>query len=176
MSKMEKVCEHLNVPVQSGDDDILQAMGRGYTAAQYLGLVEEIRRLPDVCLSTDIIVGFPGETSGQFQNTLDLLRRVRFEAVHVAAYSPRPDTVASRMLEDDVPAEEKKKRIHEVEALQETIAAEINLCLVGQEVEVLVEGKKKDKWEGKEELRGQLVTVGIEKATAWSLQGRVTRR
>jgi tRNA-2-methylthio-N6-dimethylallyladenosine synthase len=188
MSKMEKVCEHLNVPVQSGDDDILQAMGRGYTAAQYLCLVEEIRRLPDVGLSTDIIVGFPGETSGQFQNTLDLLKRVRFDTVHVAAYSPRPDTVASRMLRDDVPAEEKKKRTHEVEALQENIAAEINLRLVGQEVEVLVEGKKRDKWEGRtrnnklvfftheEELRGQLVTVGIEKATAWSLQGRVTRR
>jgi tRNA-2-methylthio-N6-dimethylallyladenosine synthase len=151
--------------------------------------VEEIRRIPHVSLSTDIIVGFPGETAGQFQNTLNLLSRTRFDAVHVAAYSPRPGTVASRTMKDDVPAGEKKRRLLEVEIVQEAIAGEINRELVGQDVEVLVESRKKDKWEGRTrsnklvffpcndhnmgEPRGKVVTVQIEKATAWSLQGKI---
>jgi len=188
MAHLEKVCEHLSLPLQAGDDDILRAMRRGYTAEHYVGLIERIRRaLPHIAMSTDVIVGFPGESDGQFRKTYDLLRELRFDTVHVACYSPRLGTIAARRLEDNVPAEEKVRRRKEIEKLQEGIATETNSQLLGQTVEVLVEGRKKGKWWGRTrtdklvffedeaDCMGQLVKVKIEKTSPWSLRGSLAR-
>jgi len=184
VASLDKVCESISLPVQAGDDEILQAMGRGYTAQNYRELVEQIRSIvPGVALSTDVIVGFPGETEVQFQRTLDLLSNIRFDTVHVAAYSPRPGTLASREFEDDVPLSEKRWRLQKVEELECQIASEINAQLLGQTVEVMVEGDKKGRWWGRTRTGklvffdddanrlGQLVKVEIEKTSPWSLQG-----
>jgi tRNA-2-methylthio-N6-dimethylallyladenosine synthase len=189
VARLGKICEHISLPVQAGDDEILRAMRRGYTVAQYRELVQQIRSaIPGVALSTDVIVGFPGETREQFQRTVELLSELRFDTVHVAAYSERPGTIASRKLKDDVPLEEKKRRLKKVEELQEGIAAEINAKLLGKEVEVLVEGEKKGKWYGRTrtgklvfffdnvDYLGQLVTVEVENTSPWSLQGKCVRR
>jgi tRNA-2-methylthio-N6-dimethylallyladenosine synthase len=160
-------------------------MKRGYTVEGYRQLVEEIRRqVPGVALSTDVIVGFPSETEQQFMETYDLLAELRFDTVHVAAYSPRPGTAAAREFEDNVPATEKKRRLDMVEKLQKSTATEINAGLLGRTMEVLVEGRKGGKWQGRtrsdklvffndrENRRGQLLPVRIEQASPWSLQGR----
>jgi tRNA-2-methylthio-N6-dimethylallyladenosine synthase len=186
MASVPQVCEELNLPIQAGDDEVLRRMARRYTAAQYLDLVERIRRqIPEIALSTDLIVGFPGETTEQFESSMSLLRNVQFDIVHVAAYSPRPGTAAERKLADDVPPEEKKRRLHEVEALQTAVATRKNAQLVGQTVEVLVEGESKGKWSGRtrsnklvffedtRDLAGSLVSVLVEGSGPWSLRGRV---
>jgi len=186
IASLDRVCEHISLPLQAGDDDILKLMGRGYTAEQYRRLIAEIReKVSDVALSTDIIVGFPGETEEQFERTINVLAETRFDTVHVAAYSPRSGTVAAREFEDNVPPQEKRRRLDEVEQLQESIVAEINRQFIGQTVEVLVEGKKEDKWQGRTrtgklvffrgdgDCLGQLVPVTIEKASPWSLQGGI---
>jgi len=185
---LDKVCEHISLPVQSGSNEILKAMRRGYTAEQYRQLITEIRRkIPEVALSTDVIVGFPSETEPQFQQTAGLLSELRFDTVHVAAYSPRPGTISARELEDNVPATEKRRRLNEIERLQEGIAAEINARLLGKTVEVLIEGERKGKWYGRtrsgklvfisnrKDCRGQLMNISIEKTGPWSLQGKVRR-
>jgi len=140
--------------------------------------------LPQVSLSTDVIVGFPGETEEQFEHTFSLLTEIRFDVVHVAAYSPRSGTIAWRKYEDDVPRETKKERLKKVEQLQASVAGEINSGYIGKEVEVLVEGNKKGKWYGRTESNklvffqddadcsGQLVKVNIEKTSPWALQGK----
>ncbi|MFC2062573.1 MiaB/RimO family radical SAM methylthiotransferase [Chloroflexota bacterium] len=187
IATLDKVCPQLNLPVQAGDDAILEAMGRGYTAAHYRQLVTGIRRhIPEIALSTDVIVGFPGESERQFQQTLNLLSELRFDTVHVAAYSPRPGTIAARQFQDDVPPVEKKERLARVERLQETIATEINARLLGEMVTILVEGKKGSKWQGRtksdkivffssnDDYRGEVVKTRIEKTSPWSLQGKVT--
>src|SRR5947209_11942694 len=139
MAALPKVCEHVNIPVQAGDDTTLQRMKRGYTVDEYRHRIERLRALwPDVSLSTDVIVGFSGETEAEFQHTLDLLEEIRFDVVHVAAYSVRPGTVAARW-EDNIPLAEKKRRLHAVEALQANIALERNQQLIGKVEEVLVE-------------------------------------
>ncbi len=184
VASLEKVCEQLSLPFQAGDNSILELMRRGYTAENYRQLVIEIRRkIPEIALSTDVIVGFPSESEEQFRRTFDLLAELRFDTVHVAAYSPREGTIAARKLEDDIPADEKKKRLNMVEQLQESIATEINSRLLGKTVEILVEGRKKGKWQGRtrsdklvffmdnENLYGKLVNVKIEKTSPWSLQG-----
>ena len=186
MASLDKICEHLELPVQSGDDDILKAMRRGYTVERYRELVRAIRgKIPQLSLSTDMIVGFPGETEGQFVRSLSLIKEMRFDVVHVAAYSPRPGTIACREYQDDIPAEVKKERLNRVEQLQTVIASEINSQLHGKEVEVLVEGKKGGKWFGRSRSNkliffedvsdwlGKLVEVQIEKTSPWSLQGQV---
>ena len=182
-ASLPKVCEHIEIPVQSGDDAILRRMVRGYTVDQYRRLVAQIReRIPGVSLATDVIVGFPGETEEQFANTCQLLEEIRFDAVHVAAYSPRSGTAASR-LPDDVPQEEKERRRKIIEELQEDIASEINQRLLGKTVEVLVEEKHKGKWKGRTrthklvffrdegDWRGKLAQVKITWAGPWSMQG-----
>jgi len=184
VAQLGKVCEHISLPLQSGDNGILKAMRRGYTVEHYRELVRRIRNeVPGVALSTDVIVGFPGESEEQFRETFDILNELRFDTVHVAAYSPRPGTITSRTLEDNVPAEGKKRRREMVEELQEGIAAEINSRLLGQTVDILVEGRKKGKWWGRTrtdklvffsdgaDRLGQLVMVKIEKTSPWSLQG-----
>jgi len=188
VAQLEKVCEHLSLPLQAGDDEILRAMRRGYNAQQYRDLVALIRQaLPHIALSTDVIVGFPGESEEQFQKTYDLLSELRFDTVHVACYSPRPGTIASRKLQDDVPAEEKVWRRERIEELQRGVAAEINARLLGSTVEVLVENRKNGKWwghtrtdklvffEDDADRLGQLVKVRIEKTSPWSLQGSLAR-
>jgi tRNA-2-methylthio-N6-dimethylallyladenosine synthase len=188
VARLEKVCEHISLPLQAGDNDILRAMRRGYTAEHYRELVRRIRDdIPGVALSTDVIVGFPGESGERFERTFDMLREFRFDTVHVAAYSPRTGTIASRRLEDNVPAEEKKQRREKIEELQEGIAAEINRRLLGQTIEILVEGRKGGRWWGRTRTDklvffgdeadhlGQLVEVKIEKTSPWSLQGSCMR-
>jgi tRNA-2-methylthio-N6-dimethylallyladenosine synthase len=186
MAFLDKVCEHLELPVQAGDNNILKAMRRGYTVEQYRELVHTIRSyIPQVSLSTDVIVGFPGETEEQFEHIVSLLEETRFDVVHVAAYSPRPGTIAWREYEDDVPSEIKKGRLNKVEQLQANIATEINLELRGKIVEVLVEGKKRGKWYGrtrsnklvffKDDVNqfDRLVKVKIAKTSPWALQGNI---
>ena len=186
IANLDKVCEQLSLPVQSGDNDILKAMRRGYTVEHYHRLITEIRsRIPEVALSTDVIVGFPSETKQQFQQTVSLLSELKFDTVHVAVYSPRPETIASMRFEDNVPPVEKRERLKKIEQLQEIIAAEINAQLLGKTVEVLVEGKRDGKWWGRtrsgklvfssdsRDFLGQLVKIRIEKTSPWSLQGRV---
>lgn len=183
---LEKVCEHLELPVQSGDNDVLKAMRRGYTVDQYRSLVGTIRgKIPGIALSTDIIVGFPGETEERFQHSFSLLQELRFDVVHVAAYSPRPGTLASKEYQDSVPYKVKKERLEKIEALQREIAYEINSGLRGKEVEVLVEGKKKGKWFGRTRTNkltffqdeadwlGQLVVIRVSQVSPWALQGEV---
>lgn len=139
MAVLPKVCEHVNIPVQHGDDGVLQRMRRGYALAEYRELIARLRAWwPGVSLSTDVIVGFCGETAAEFQRTLDLLDEVRFDIVHVAAYSPRPGTLAYKW-QDDVPLEEKKRRLHAVEEVQERIARELNAAYVGRTEPVLIE-------------------------------------
>jgi tRNA-2-methylthio-N6-dimethylallyladenosine synthase len=139
MSECESVCEHLHLPVQAGDDAVLHRMGRQYTVDAYLDLVDRLRQaVPDIALTTDVIVGFCGETDVQFQQTLDLLRTVRYDAVFAAAFSPRPGTPASR-LPDDVPADVKRQRLNTLLDVQEGIGHERNRAWVGQTVEVLLD-------------------------------------
>ncbi len=179
-----KVCEHFNLPFQAGDDEVLMNMRRSYTRDDYLRLVDRIRAtVPDVSMSTDVIVGFPGETDEQFQATLDIIRDVRFDKVHAAAYSTRPGTIAARRMEDDVPDHEKKARLQAIEELQEGIVAEINAGLLGRTVEALVDGHHKGQWQGRTrsdklvffpheaDLLGELARVRISKTGPWSLQG-----
>ena len=185
VASLKKVCEHISLPAQAGDNEILRAMRRGYTIEQYRELIQRIRSaIPDVALSTDIIVGFPGEDLAQFERTVSLLEELRFDTVHSAAYSPRPNTIAARKFTDNIPDDEKKRRLRQIEALQERISAEKNALLVGQRVEVLVEGKRAGKWQGRtrtdklvfftghNDYQGQLVQVGINHAGTWSLQGK----
>jgi tRNA-2-methylthio-N6-dimethylallyladenosine synthase len=183
-----KVCEHLELPVQAGDDDILRAMRRGYIVERYRELIDTIRhRVPQISLSTDIIVGFPGETDEQFGRSLSLVEEMRFDVVHVAAYSPRPDTIARREYQDDVPSTVKKERLSKIEELQVAIASEINSQLQGKQVEVLVEGRKKGKWFGRsrsnklvffedaDDWLGQLARIQIDKTSPWSLGGEAKK-
>lgn len=184
VAELPKVCEHIEVPVQAGDDAVLAAMRRGYTVDDYRRLIERIRRrLPSAAIATDVIVGFPGETAEQFQRTYDLLAELRLDVVHLARYSARPGTVAARRLTDDVPAEEKERRFRLLEELQASIASEINSAYLGRTVEVLVEERVRGRWKGRTrtnklvffdadaDLRGCLVPVHITWSGPWSLIG-----
>jgi tRNA-2-methylthio-N6-dimethylallyladenosine synthase len=146
---LPKVCQHFSLPVQSGDDGVLERMRRAYTVADYRQKLSLLRQLmPEAAVSTDVIVGFCGETEAEFRRTYDLLADLRFDKVHVAAYSPRPGTIAWRRLPDDVPREVKRERLRAVEELQARIAGEINSALLGRTVEVLVEEEKGRKLSG----------------------------
>jgi tRNA-2-methylthio-N6-dimethylallyladenosine synthase len=184
IARIDKVCRHISLPVQAGNNEILKAMRRGYTVEDYHRLISKIRReIPGVALSNDVIVGFPSESESQFQQTVSLLTELRFDTVHIAAYSPRLGTIAARELVDDIPADEKKRRLAIVERLQERIAAEINAGLIGKTVEILVEGKTKGKWYGRTDTdklvffnnnanyMGKLVNLKVEYSGPWSLQG-----
>ena len=190
VAELPRVCRCWELAVQSGDDDVLRRMARGYTVERFLDLVGRIRAAtPDGALNTDVIVGFPGETEAQFERTLALVERVRFDVVHVAAFSPRPGTVAATW-PDDVPLAEKERRRVAIEQAQERIAAEISARLLGETVEVLVEGIQKgargsgERWRGRTrtnklvffeapgaDLRGQLVSVRIMWMGPWSMIG-----
>jgi tRNA-2-methylthio-N6-dimethylallyladenosine synthase len=184
VARLDKVCEQINLPVQAGDNEILAAMRRGYTVEHYRQLISEIRsKVPGIALSTDVIVGFPGETARHFQNTYDLLAEIKFDMVHVAAYSPRPGTLAARDMEDNVPPLEKKARLDKIEQMQAGIVGEINAGLKNQVVEILVEKKEKGKWCGRtrgdklvfftdeSDFQSHLVNVRITHTSPWSLTG-----
>jgi tRNA-2-methylthio-N6-dimethylallyladenosine synthase len=185
VAELPKVCEHIEVPVQAGHDEVLTRMKRGYTADNYRRLVERIRcKLPGGSIATDIIVGFPGETEAQFQATYDLLAELKLDVAHIAKYSPRPQTVAQRTMPDDVPPEEKERRRKAIEDLQERVVSEINARFLNQTVEVLVEDQHKGKWRGRtrtnklvffEDARtdwcGRLANVAITWTGPWSMQG-----
>jgi tRNA-2-methylthio-N6-dimethylallyladenosine synthase len=181
------VCEHLHLPVQTGSDSVLERMRRGYTRRRYLDRVEKLRALvPDISLSTDIIVGYPGESRDDFRDSLSLLREVEFDQVYSFLYSPRPGTDAS-MENDEVPAEEKEARLAELQALQQEIQVCANRRLMGGVVEVLVDGASRQgrgqlkgrtrtnrivTFDGTEELVGEFTNVEIISARPNSLEGR----
>ncbi len=184
IAELPKVCEDVNLPIQAGDDDVLRRMRRGYVVDHYRELIGRLRlRMPEIGLSTDIIVGFPGETETQFQHTLEMLDELRFDVVHVAMYSPRPGTVAATDMVDDVPREEKRRRLHAVEDLQKQIATRINDRYLGRTVEVLVEGTAKGRWYGRtrtnklvhfasdQPLAGRVVEVTVSASEPWYLEG-----
>jgi tRNA-2-methylthio-N6-dimethylallyladenosine synthase len=140
MRRLPKICRHLHLPVQSGSTRVLAAMRRRYTRERYLELVDSIRELlPDVALSTDMIVGFPGETDADFEDTLSLTETVRFSSMFSFKYSERPNTLAEKRLGDDVPEAEKSRRIVALQAAQRDIQTTLNAALVGREVDVLVD-------------------------------------
>jgi tRNA-2-methylthio-N6-dimethylallyladenosine synthase len=142
MAASNVICRELQLPVQSGDDGILKRMARGYQTRHYRAIVEQARALmPDIGLVTDVIVGFPGESEAAFMNTRRLLEEIEFDVVHLAMYSPRPGTFAAERMTDDVPNEEKLRRLNDLLALQKTIAARKTARWVGRNVQVLVEGQ-----------------------------------
>jgi tRNA-2-methylthio-N6-dimethylallyladenosine synthase len=184
------LCQHeINLPVQAGHDEILKLMRRGYTVARYRDLIGKIRAaMPDIALTTDVIVGHPGETRAHFEATLALAEEIGFDKIHIAAYSARPGTRAFDMEQDPALAVsdgEKQSRRVELEQLQERIAAERNARLFGQQVEVLVEGEHKGKWRGRtpgnklafftdpRDWTGKLARVRIAQTGPWSLQGEL---
>jgi len=186
VAELPKVMPHIEVPIQAGDDEVLRRMKRGYTQQQYRDLVAKIRdRIPDVAIHTDIIVGFPGETEEQFMETYRVLEDLKLDKAHLAMYSPRPKTVSARTMEDDVPPEEKKRRLHLLDELQSQVMSEINARYLGQTVEVLVEDEHKGKWRGRTpqnklvffeadgDWRGKLVDVEITWTGPYSMQGRL---
>jgi tRNA-2-methylthio-N6-dimethylallyladenosine synthase len=185
VAELPKVCECFSLPLQAGDDDALARMRRGYTSAEFEAVVERIRaRIPSAAISTDVIVGFCGESDAQFQRTHDLLERLRFDKVHVAAYSPRPGTIAARQMADDVSKEAKQARLQDVEALQKRIVGEINAALRDKVEQVLVEAEVRGRWSGRTRgdklvhfdgdcRPGDLVMVNIERTGPWSLGGRL---
>jgi tRNA-2-methylthio-N6-dimethylallyladenosine synthase len=196
VGELPKVMPHIEVPVQAGDDQVLQNMKRGYTVEDYRQLVTKIRQRLDgqddqevvsrVSIATDIIVGFPGETQEQFQRTYDLLAELKLDVAHLARYSTRPGTVAERRMQDDVPDEEKWRRFRELEILQESISAEINARYLDRTVDVLFEEKVRGRWRGRtqtnklvfvetdQELRGKLLPVKIAWTGPWSMQATRT--
>ncbi len=186
IAECEKVCEHVNLPFQAGDDEVLRKMRRGYTNDEYRVLVDRVRdRIPNVSLSTDLIVGFCGETDAQFQRTVEMVRDIRFDKVHSAAYSTRDGTIAARQLVDDVPLDEKKARHRAIDEIQASIQTEINGLLAQQTVEVLVEEADNGRGRGRsrndklvyiqeaEDRIGEVVDVVIDRAGPWSLGGRL---
>jgi tRNA-2-methylthio-N6-dimethylallyladenosine synthase len=141
MAAHKTICKQLHLPLQSGSSPVLKKMNRGYSKEDYLGIVSLLRRLmPGICLSTDIIVGFPGESEKDFEETLDVLREVRFTNIFSFRYSPRPSTAAARMAET-VPPEEKRRRLEEVQRLQKAIQLETHSRQVGKTMKVLCLGR-----------------------------------
>ncbi len=183
------VCEHFHLPLQAGSDRVLARMNRGYTRARYIDLVSRIRRaVPGASITTDIIVGFPGETDEDFAETLDVVREVRFDSAFTFVFSPRRGTAAASM-GDQVPDDVKSARIQELVRTQERITTEINRALEGKIVEVLVEGESKttpSMLAGRTRTnklvvfppdpraqKGRLVQVRITRSRAWTQTGEV---
>ncbi len=183
-----KVCKHLHLPLQAGSNNILKKMNRKYTKEDYLAKVEKLRNLsPEIALTTDIIVGFPGETEEDFEETIKMLENVRYHEIFSFKYSDRPFTLAEK-LSDKIPEEVKEKRLKMVHEVQERITREIYQSYVGKEVEVLVEGPSKKSSNflmgrtttnvvvnfssPRLDLKGALVKVLIEEAGKHSLKGR----
>jgi threonylcarbamoyladenosine tRNA methylthiotransferase MtaB len=182
-----RICRHLHLPLQSGDDDILRAMNRPYTAAEYVRILDRVRSaVPELAVTTDVIVGFPGETEEQFRRTVELVESLRFAKVHVFPFSPRRGTPAVDM-PDQVPQKEKDRRVHELISVSEKLQRDFAEGYVGREVDVLVEGARpKDGWaEGltdtylrvsfpcSESLEGQIVKVRVVRANSFGAEGEM---
>ena len=163
---------------------MLQTMRRGYTNEEYRSLIDKIRnKIPNVSLTTDLIVGFCGETDEQFQDSLNLIKDIKFDKVHSAAYSTRTGTIADRKMVDDVPPEVKKDRLIQINESQEKIVTKINENLLNQTFDVLIEGKKEDKWFGRNRndklvflddtdvSACETINVRINKTSPWYLNG-----
>lgn len=188
MANSQKICHHLHLPVQCGSDRILQAMNRRYTVKQYLGLIDYARSvMPDISFTTDIIVGFPGETLEDFQGTMELLKKVRYDSLFSFIYSKRVGTKAASM-PDDTPHSVKSDRLQQLLALQRTIGEEVLSEYVGKTLRILVDGTGKSgegyltgrtdqylivDFPGDSALIGQFVTVKITKALNWALLGEL---
>lgn len=186
VAALPKVMPQIEVPVQAGHDEVLANMKRGYTVAEYRALVERIRRIiPQVAIATDIIVGFPGETEAQFEGTRQLLAELKLDVAHLARYSTREGTVAARRMLDDVPEDEKMRRLKVLDRQQEAILTEINARYLGTTVPVLFEEDVRGRWKGRTEtnklvfvqsetrLHGQVRPVQITWTGPWSMQGRL---
>ena len=183
----DKICEHIHLPVQSGSTEVLGAMNRSYTREQYVALAQRIREgIPGVALTTDIIVGFPGETDAQFHETVSLMNEMRFDSAFMFRYSVREGTRAAALV-DDVPEEVKIARLQTIIGLQKRVTSEVNTALIGSSAEVLVEGPSQKNEEllfgrsrtgkvvvfpGDAGLAGRVVSVEIASASAWTLHGR----
>lgn len=186
MEECTKVCEHLHLPIQAGSSRILKEMNRKYDKEQYLELVRRIRaRIPGIALTTDIIVGYPGETEEDFAETLDVLEKARFDFAYTFLYSKRTGTPAAKH-PDQIPEDMKKQRFEQLLAVQNRISKEINEPLLGTTEEVLVEGLSKNSittytgrtrtnkivnFKGKSEWIGRLIRVKITGVQTWSLEG-----
>jgi tRNA-2-methylthio-N6-dimethylallyladenosine synthase len=186
LAKRGNLVEHIHLPVQSGSSEVLKLMARKYTRERYLELVSKIKKaIPDVVLTTDIIVGFPGETDEQFEETLSLVKEVEFDSAFTFIYSPREGTPAAKM-KDDVPMEVKKERLARLNQLQNEISRRKNEELRGQVVEVLVEGESKKNpnvlsgrtrtnklvnFVGPKHLIGKFAYVRIDEPQTWTLKG-----
>lgn len=187
IGSLAKVCEHVHLPVQSGSSEVLAAMNRSYTREQYLALAGRIREgIPGVALTTDIIVGFPGETDEQFRETISLMNEIRFDSAFMFHYSVREGTRAAEFA-DDVPKEIKLARLKTIIDLQKRVTSEVNAALIGSSAEVLVEGPshrnesllfgrsrtgKAVVFPGDAGLAGRVVNVEIGSTSAWTLHGR----
>jgi tRNA-2-methylthio-N6-dimethylallyladenosine synthase len=183
MRDLEHVCEHLHLPVQSGSDKVLERMRRGYTAREYLEKLQLLRELvPGVAVTTDLIVGFPGETEEDFESTVRLVEEAQFDSAFIFSYSPRPFAAASRF-PDDVPREVKDRRLQTLLKLQEGISRSKDETFLGQEVEVLVEEagagrtrtNRKVYFEAGGMRPGELVRVRAEGVRGHSLLGKAAR-
>lgn len=186
VASIGKVCEHVHLPVQSGASNVLAAMNRSYTREQYVALAKRIREgIPGVALTTDIIVGFPGETDEQFRETVSLMNEIRFDSAFMFRYSVREGTRAAEFA-DDVPEEVKIARLETIIGLQKQVTSEVNAALVGSSAEVLVEGPSQKNEEllfgrtrtgkavvfpGDAGLAGRVVSVEIGSTSAWTLHG-----
>ena len=186
IARHENICNHIHLPAQSGNSQVLRRMKRGYTREEYLDLVRRVKaRIPNATLTTDIIVGFPGETEEQFLDTVSLLETVRYDGAFTFIYSPRANTPATR-LPDDVTEDEKKSRLFRLNQVQERITGEKAKELEGQIVEVLVEGDSKSNPDilqtrtesnklvhitGPKDLIGQFIYVKITESKTWYLLG-----
>ena len=189
VAELPKVMPHIEVPIQAGDDQVLANMKRGYTQKDYRLLVDRIRRkIPGCSIATDIIVGFPGESEAQFMETYRVLDDLQLDVAHLARYSAREGTVATRRMQDDVPEAEKMRRFRLLEELQERVVERINGKYLGQTVEVLFEDRVKGRWKGRtptnklvfvesgEDLRGRLAPVSITWTGPWSMQADLKRQ
>ncbi len=186
MAENEHIAKHFHLPLQSGSDRILKKMNRRYDTERYLDIVKYMReKMPDIAITTDIIVGFPGESEEDFESTLDMLRRVKFDMIYSFIYSPRKGTPAAEM-EEQIPAEIQKQRFERLLALQHDISLEKNLPFVGREVRVLCDGVSKTNetlysgrteegkivfFHGEECDKGNFVMIHIERAEAFALYG-----
>lgn len=181
MVECKKFAHYINLPVQSGNNQILKKMGRPYTVSHYKKLVKKLRKkMPDIAISTDVIVGFPSETKKQFEDTKKLFGEIKFDMAFISEYSPRPKTVAAKIFKDDVPHKEKERRKNELNEILKKTALENNKKLVGKTVKVLnnrTAGNKLVEIKNVKHLvfdKSKFVNVKITKATPWKLIGKLS--
>lgn len=186
VANVESACEYFHIPIQAGDNRTLRRMARGYNVDFYKRLVEQIRnKIPDAAITSDLIVGFPGETQEEFMNTVALVEEISFDSCNTAAFSPRPHTPAANW-EAQVPDEEKNERLRFLNSVVTEVSHRLNKRYLGRRVEILVEGRSERgakrlmgrtrtnkivNFEGDESLIGKLIDVEIQSANPWALRG-----